>query len=174
MVRPPAHPPFSVAAHSRPGSRVSGRAFVPDEPYAPRGRSVHFARGLLRSHDDGRAYCRTALEHRQRPARARDGKPHTWPQLVRPGIRYTATVLLAALGTQPLRIEGVKHGDATVSIVPTKAAPLSLRTDSSNFTGSFIQHQYITAHTLIALFLYSFSISPAMANSRAWFHKFII
>ncbi|SRR6266702_3062031 len=93
--------PICRITHSsslRAGSRVPGRAFVPDEPHAPRGRSVHLARGLLRTHDDGRAHCRTTLERRQRPARARDGKPHTRPRVFRPGIRNTATVLLAALG----------------------------------------------------------------------------
>ena len=82
------------------GSCVPGRAVVLDEPHAPCSRSVHIARGLLRAHDDGRAHGCTTIEHFKRPARPGDGKPHTWPRVFRPGIRNTATVILAALGNQ--------------------------------------------------------------------------
>ena len=50
--------------HPHDGSRVPGRAFVLDEPHAPRSCSVHVAGGLLRTHDDGRAYGCATLEHR--------------------------------------------------------------------------------------------------------------
>ena len=87
----------NASSRCRIGSCVPGRAVVPYEPHAPRSRSVHIARGLLRAHNDGRAHGCTTIEHFQRPARPGDGKPHTWPRVFRPGICNTATVILAAL-----------------------------------------------------------------------------
>jgi Trehalase len=83
-------------------SRVSSRTLVPDEPHAPRRCSVHLPRGLLRPHDDGRAYRRAALKHRQRSARSRDGEPHALTKhLRRSRISHATPFVLASLGLPP-------------------------------------------------------------------------
>ena len=55
---------FSPSPTSPGHSCIPSRPVVPDEPHAPRRRGVHLPGGLLRTHDDGRAYRRAALDLR--------------------------------------------------------------------------------------------------------------
>ena len=90
---------FSSRPHAnRVRSRIPSRPLVPDEPHAARRRGVHLSRGLLRPHDDGRAYRRAALEHRQRSARPRDGEPHALAEHLRLAICHATPFVLAAVG----------------------------------------------------------------------------
>ena len=47
-----------------PSSHIPSGPLVPYQPHAPRCRSMYIARGLFRSHNDGRTYRRTSLERR--------------------------------------------------------------------------------------------------------------
>jgi hypothetical protein len=63
-------------------SRLPSRPLVPYEPHAPRCCGVYLARGLFRSHHDGRAYRRASFERRQRSSGPCDGEPHAFAHLI--------------------------------------------------------------------------------------------
>jgi hypothetical protein len=95
-------PYFIVLTRSlAPRSRLPSRPLVPHESHAPRRRGVYLARGLFRSHHDGRAYRRTSLERRQRSSGPCDGEPHAFSPLVWPWIRHSTPFVLAALDRPP-------------------------------------------------------------------------